>query len=262
MGRTNATRCSNSKTRRHVRRAVGLLLALSVLTGAAGCGSDGIDTSQIKAIWASYPTEHFVFYYPVDSPRAPRIANFSKECEEILAHVTTVLQVEPDMTIDFFVFTTDAQCDSLVGREAGFFADGQVFMRIGQHPGGLVALAACYFLDKKAASFDVLKAGMYQLYSHPSVNVHAETFGFERTNRFIPLKELGEAMPEKDRAVYNTEAASLCAFLLTQHGPGRFKMLWRSVLGFTESLEKIYRTEIGRLEGQWRSYYRKESQRT
>ena len=245
-------------------RMLGFLLSAGVLVGSCGCGSERIDTSPMKATWVSYYSEHFVFYYPPDSPRGSRMAAFAADCEEIFTHVVGVLQVEPDEQIDFFVLTTDAQSDSLLGRPAGFFAPGlpAILLRIGQHPGGFVARAGCYFIDKKATSFEVLETGLYQLYARPSVNVHAATFGFERKNRFIPLVELANTTLANDAAVYAAEAASLCAFLLAKHGPEPFKMLWRSVLGFTESIERIYGVELGEFEKQWQEYYRRESGRT
>jgi len=252
----------NSLGLRSFGKLMGLLLVLAVLVAAAGCGTEKIDTSQIKAAWESHYSDHFVFYFPPGSPRAAKMASFADDCEEMFTHVMRVLQVEIDEPVDFFVINTDAQGDSLFGRPPGFFADGQIFMRIGQHPGGLVALAGCYFIDKGVNSFDVLETGMYQLYARPSVNVHAVTYGFERKSRFIPLEELADTTFPKDQAVYEAEAASLCAFLLAKHGPDRFKMLWRSVLDFTESIEKVYGTEHKKLEKQWQMYYRRESSRT
>jgi len=244
------------------RRVILSFVGIIMLVGISGCGGPDLDTTQLKSTWSSYATEHFVFYFPPDSPRATRIENFASECEELFSHVVRVLQIEPDESIDLFLFTTDAESDSLIGRPAGFFDEGRIFMRIGQHPGGFIALAGCRFIDKEAASFDVLRTGMYQLYAQPSVNVHVEAFAFERSNRLIPFTELDDPSVEKDLAVFRTESASLCAFLLARHGPERFKMLWRSVLGFTDSLEKIYRLELGKLEGQWRNYYRREARRT
>ena len=245
-------------------RMLGFLLSAGVLVGSCGCGSERIDTSPMKATWVSYYSEHFVFYYPPDSPRKSRMTSFAASCEEIFTHVFGVLQVEPDEQIDFFVLTTDVQSDSLLGRPAGFFAPAlpAIFLRVGQHPGGFVARAGCYFIDKKTSSFEVLETGMHQLYARPSVNVHAATFGFERKNRFIPLVELANTTLANDAAVYAAEAASLCAFLLAKHGPEPFKMLWRSVLGFTESIERIYGVELGDFEKQWQEYYRRESGRT
>ena len=242
--------------------AMPLVVLACVLAAVAGCGSKRIDTAKLEASWASYQSEHFTFHYPYDSPRAERITVFAAECEEILAHVMRVLQVAPDQRIGFFIFTTDAQADSVLHRSPGFFADGRLFLRIGQYPGGIIALAGCSCIDPKAPSFPVLKAGMYQLYAQPAINVHAQTFGFERQNRFVSLAELADTTLTRDAAVYSAEAASLCAYLLAKHGPERFKMLWRSVLGFTDSLERIYRLEIGRLEGDWRAYYRREAGRT
>jgi hypothetical protein len=247
---------------RGAHRVFGSLLGLVFLFSLAGCGGETIDTSQIKQHWSSQSSEHFVLYFPPDSPRLSRMDNFAKECEELYAHVLRVLQVTPDEPVELFLFTTDNQSDSLIGRPAGFFDNGRIFMKIGQHPGGYIALAGCRFIDKQAQSFDVLKSGMYQLYAQPSVNVHVETFGFERSNRLIPLAELDDPTVEKDPAVYQTEAASLCAFLLARFGPERFKMLWRSVLNFPDSLEKIYRLQLGRFETQWRNYYHREARRT
>jgi len=247
---------------RSLRLFVRLLLIGAIATGVNGCGKDKIDTSQLKATWESYQSKHFTFYFPADSPRAARIAMLASECEDILVHVTRVLQLEPDRMIDFFAFTTDAQGDSILHRPLGFFADGQVFWRIGQPPGGMIALAGCSLIDPQAPSFLVLKTGMYQLYAQPSINVHARTFGFERQNRFIPLTELAKADTPRDQAVYEAESASLCAYLLARYGPERFKMLWRSVLGLSDSLEKIYRLEIGRIEEDWRGYFRREAART
>lgn len=250
------------RLRRRVRRTVLHALGVFMLIIVLGCGGNSLDTDRLKRTWLSHASDHFVFYVPPDSPRAARIADFAVECEQLLDHVIRVLQIEPDEPIDFFLFTTDAECDSLLGRPAGFFADGQIFIRIGQQPNGYIALAGCRFVDKEAESFDVLKSGIYQLYAQPSVNVHVETFAFELSNRLIPLAELDDPTLEKDPAVYQTEAASFCAFLLARHGPERFKMLWRSVLSFSDSLEKIYRLELSRLENQWRNYYRREARRT
>jgi len=257
-----ASRHKTCKVWRQTRPAILLFFGLILLVGISGCGGQDLDTAQLKSQWSSFATEHFVFYFPPDSPRASRIGNFADDCEELFAHVVRVLQIEPAESIELFLFTTDKESDSLIGRPAGFFADGRIFMRIGQHPGGFIALAGCHLIDKEAVSFEVLKTGMYQLYAQPSVNVHVEIFAFERSNRLIPLAELADPSVEQDLAVYRTESASLCAFLLARHGPERFKMLWRSVLGFSDSLEKIYRLELGRLEGQWRNYYRREARRT
>ncbi len=244
------------------RRIVALVPVCSILLCAAGCGSGGIDTSRIKDNWEWYSSEHFVFYYPPNSPRLDRMDDFAETCEEICAHLCHVLQIEPDDPVDFFVFNTDVQSDSLIGRPVGFFEDDAIFMRIGQHPGGYVALAMCYFIDRNAESFAALKDGMYQLYSQPSVNVHSTTFGFERKNRFIPLGDLADTTFAKDPAVYYAEAASLCAFLLASYGPDRFKMLWSSTLGFGESIERIYGAKLDDFEKEWRQYYQRESGRT
>jgi hypothetical protein len=244
------------------RRIVPLVPVCSILLCAAGCGSGGIDTSQMKEDWESYSSEHFVFYYPPDSPRLVRMAGFVETCEEISAHLCRVLQIEPDRLVDFFVFNTDVQSDSLIGRPAGFFEGGAIFMRIGQYPGGYVARAMCYFIDRNAESFVVLKDGMHQLYAQPSVNVHSTTFGIERKNRFIPLGNLVDTTFAKDPAVYYAEAASLCAFLLANYGPDRFKMLWSSTLGFGESIERIYGARLDNFEKEWRQYYQRESGRT
>lgn len=241
------------------RRCVLLLGCLLVLSG---CGSETIDTSVIKKNWQEYTTEHFRFYFPDDSPRARRMPFFSAECEEIFGHVIGVLGVQPEQAIDFFLFTTEAQGDSLIGRSCGFFAEGQIFLCIGQHPGGSIALAGCYLIDPQAASFDLLKTGMYELYSRVAVNIHAETFAFERKNRFIPLVELTDNTLLHDRVVYQTEAASFCAFLLTRYGADRFRALWRAERGLAESIEQVYQLKPEVFEKQWQEFYRRESTRT
>lgn len=252
----------NPGTSRVICRVIAMLAIGTLWVWAAGCGSDGIDTSRLEKNWESYPAGHFVYYYPPNSPRLGQMANFAETGGEISSHVCRVLQIEPDQPVDFFVFNSDAQSDSLIGRPAGFFEDGRIFMRIGQHPGGYIARAMCYFIDKKARSFDVLKDGMYQLYAQPSVNVHDATFGYERKSRYIPLGDLADITFAKDPAVYHAEAASLCAFLLANYGPDRFKMLWSSTLPFGESIEKIYAIDLDAFEEAWRQYYRRESRRT
>ncbi len=248
--------------RRNSIRLVACLLVSAVMICGVGCGSDGVDTSFLKSNWESYQSEHFVFYFPPNSPRISRMAEFAETCEEISAHLCRVLQIVPDRTVECYVFNSDAQSDSLLGRPAGFFEEGNIILRIGQHPGGYVAQATCHFIDKHAPSFDVLKAGIFQLYAQPSVNVHAETFTYERQNRFIPLTDLADTTIARDPAVFSTESASFCAFLLANYGPDRFKMLWSSTLGLSESLNKIYNVELDSFEDEWQRYYRRESGRT
>jgi len=248
--------------KRGVAGGVAPVLACVLLSCLAGCGADGIDTAQLERDWESYPSEHFVLYFPLNSPRLSRMAEFAATCEEISTHVCRVLQVTPDQPIRLFMFNSDAQCDSLLGREAGFVDNGKIVMRIGQHPGGYIARAICRLIDRKATRLPLLEAGMFQLYAQPEVNVHAETFGFERQNRFVPLGDLADTTIEKDPAVYSAEAASFCAFLLANYGPERFKSLWSSPEGLAESITKIYGAELGNFEQEWRKYYRRETGRT
>jgi hypothetical protein len=238
------------------------LIAGMVLCCLAGCETSGTQTSRLKQNWESYPSEHFVFYYPPNSPRLARMAEFAESCEEISGHLCGVLQIKADRTVDFFVFNSDPQCDSLLGRTAGFFEDDHIVIRIGQHPGGYVALAMCHFINRQPPVFDFLATGLFKLYAQPSVNVHAETFTFERQDRLIPLADLTDTAAVKDPAVYATEAASFCAFMLANYGPERFKMMWSSTLDLPESIAKIYGMDLDRFETEWRKYYRRETGRT
>ncbi len=250
------------------RRNSGKFVALIALSltylcfGVIGCGSDEVAKTDFKATWPSATTTHLICYYPEDSPRAIRMGMFVEECEEIYSHVLRVLAVESPEPLELFLLTTDEQSDSLFGRPAGFYADGRIVMKIGQHPGGYLALAACALIDDEAESFAILRDGLFQLYARPNVNVHAETYGYLRNNRFVPLAELADPQYPIDPAVRQAEAGSLTAYLLARYGAERFKMLWRSVLGFTESLEKIYRKELPQLEEDWIQYFQREAQRT
>ncbi len=247
---------------RIVHRVVWIPVYVGLLLFSIGCGTDGMDTSYLKDNWETFTSENFVFYIPPDSPRLTRVAEFAETCEEICTHLCRVLQIELDRSIELFVFNTDVQSDSLIGRPTGFFEPPAIFIRIGQHPGGYVAQAVCHSIDEGAPSFDILKTGMYQLYAQPGVNVHSETFAYERQQRFIPLADLADTVLVKDPSVYHAEAASFCAYLLANFGPDRFKMLWSSTLAFPESMAKIYGTDLDRFEEEWRKYYRRESTRT
>ncbi len=230
---------------------------------AVGCGGESLKTDKLKQTWELYSSENLNFYYPPDSPKLGRMETFASSCEEVYEHVTRVLQLDIEERFEIFLFTTDQQCDSLLGQPAGFYENGVIVMRIGQHPGGYLAMAACDHIDESSdGTFDVLEAGMYQLYSAPAVNAHTQTLAFERTNRFIPLTDLADTSVVKDQQVFYLESASFCAFLLANFGPERFKMLWSSARNFTESLERIYGADILELEAAWQAYYRQEAGRT
>ncbi len=256
---------NSSKLIRTSLLTAGRLVSVPVVLGLlilSGCSGETLRTEQLKESWELYSSDNLTYYYPPDSPRLGRMESFATSCEEIFEHVTRVLAVDIEERIEIFIFTTDQQSDSLLGQPAGFYQDGTIVLRIGQHPGGYLAQAVSDHIDQTAGSFEILEAGLFQLYAEPAVNAHARTLAYERTNRFIPLTDLADTAVVKDQKVFNLESASFCAFLLANFGPERFKMLWSSVRGFVESVERIYGVDILEFEAAWQAYYRQEAGRT
>lgn len=242
------------------------VLAAVLTAGLLACGGKELEVKPkgFAATWEMIESEHFRFYLPSDSPRSARTLDaFSQACEEIHALGVRYLELEVEVMIAVYLFTTNQDCEKATGHSSGFVEEYNIYTSIGAEIGGAVALAMCHAIDPEAGSFPLIKEGLRTVFNERSSNVHAEAQArITDEGRWYTLPELIGGAGSADPETYKFTRASFVAFLIQQHGSERFKMLWRSVLELGPSLERIYDRPLDRLDSDWMGHLAQEAKRT
>jgi hypothetical protein len=245
---------------RHWRHAVVAMVVPALL--ACGKRRQEIDPSTFSAGWVSEDTEHFKVFDPPQSPRRAQLKAFAESCEEAYKDLSKLLSLTVPEKIAIYRFITNQDCEAATGHAAVFVEGYRIYTRIGSPVGGAIAVAAFTSVDPEAPSFELIRDGLREAFDNESNNIHGEAARLRSGGRWLPLSAIVNPASVSDREAYRLESASFVAYLIQTQGMDRFKMLWRSVLDLSSSLEKIYGGTLQEIEDDWVSHLEREAKRT
>lgn len=245
-----------------VQRVVLMIVTLLAVNGCGG-GDQKSGANEFAQEWRKVETLNFTVYTPWDTPRPLRgIEKFGEACDNAYGFIAGQLSIEVDGDISVYLFTTSADCEKSTGRPASYVDKLNIYTRLGAPVGGLIAEAMCNSIDPEAKSFTLIRDGVRNLFDERDINVHYRAAELRQSKAWPRLEDLLKQQPVSDPEVYKFASASLVAFLIQRYGIEQFRMLWRSVLDLSPSIERIYGGTLTDIEAEWLRVQEKLAKRT
>ncbi|MCP4686138.1 MAG: hypothetical protein GY867_11935 [bacterium] len=237
-----------------------LTLCIVVTSGCSEAPKGPLEVLQTEREyrgWKIYSLDRVNILYPEGHPQEELFETIAGGYQVAADQMTHRLGMPPFVdTLNVVFYTGFGQGRDLTAKHWPYVEDGVIHYWKPSLPGVTLSDFMVQRWSSTWPSRDLFHHGMRTLFDFSGRNYHDRTAQLQDSNLYVPLGNLAVApkfVSDSER-VQSAEAASLVAYILAAHGPGKFKLLYEAQGPFDSIIDEHLGLGVDSLESGWLDY--------
>jgi hypothetical protein len=243
-----------------------LMAALIAATGllAGSCQkSENVSTQKPKVVdtrfvgWKTFVYQNIKIIYPPEHPLESTLTEMASGYIRSIARVDELLGgIKGIDTLTVYYYTGYGQGKALTGQMYPFADSSAIHFWLPSFYGPTLMQYILPHWAPEPPRHSFLKHGLISLFDFSGQNYHASTIGYKNAGTLIPISQLAvdTATNSNEERYQSAEAASLCAYLLSDYGPMKLRELYLSNLSFDSSCAQFLGQPVDSVQSRWLQY--------
>ncbi|MBI5266317.1 MAG: hypothetical protein HY851_03705 [candidate division Zixibacteria bacterium] len=209
------------------------------------------------ATWKTFEFQNIKIMYPPGHPQESTLTNMGEAYVYLIRKVNEILGMQPITdTLTVYYYTGFGQGRELTGQQYPYADSQAIHFWLPSFYGPVIMQ---YLLPRWAPDpprHKFLKHGLISMFDLSGQNYHVSTIGYKNSGEFIPLEKLAidTATNSNEERLQSAEAASLCAYIISDFGAHALRELYLSPVSFDSSVSQTCFVPVDTLQNRWLAF--------